>query len=257
MYSDRNGKIMMNNTRTTVELLLKELDSYLHRNDYKGAEGYLLQKLKETPPPAVALPLRNELMGLYRKCGQKEEALAAADSALQLVQEQGLEQNLGGATTYLNSATVYKAFGKAEESLALFQRAREIYESTLPRGDRRLAGLYNNMGLTLVDLKRFREANELYRKALAVLRQTHGNEPEQAVTWLNIASAAEAEHGAEKAERAVEEALTQAQRLLDGHPVRDGNYAFVCEKCASVFGYYGWFLYRNELEERARRIYGR
>jgi hypothetical protein len=36
---------------------------------------------------------------------------------------------------------------------------------------------------------------------------------------------------------------------------RDGYYAFVCEKCASVFAYYGDFLYAEELEERAKRIY--
>ena len=35
----------------------------------------------------------------------------------------------------------------------------------------------------------------------------------------------------------------------------DGYYAFVCEKCASVFGYYGRFVYEGELLERARRIY--
>ena len=36
---------------------------------------------------------------------------------------------------------------------------------------------------------------------------------------------------------------------------RDGYYAFVCEKCASVFGYYGHFAYEKELYERSRRIY--
>ena len=43
--------------------------------------------------------------------------------------------------------------------------------------------------------------------------------------------------------------------ILDGYENRDGYYAFVCEKCASVFGYYGWFLYNKEREERARTIY--
>ena len=38
---------------------------------------------------------------------------------------------------------------------------------------------------------------------------------------------------------------------------RDGNYAFVCEKCAPTFHYYGYFLWGAELEERARAIYER
>ena len=52
--------------------------------------------------------------------------------------------------------------------------------------------------------------------------------------------------------------LEKAQVLLDLPALaRDGNYAFVCGKCASVFGYYGWFLYAEELRRRADEIYGR
>lgn len=240
----------------SVEQLLRELDQFLHQNDYNGAEGYLLTRLKEQPEIGLELPIRNELMGLYRKCGRGEEAIAMAESAMDLLCANGLEQTVGAATTYLNSATVYKAFGQAERSLPLFEQAKVIYERHLRPHDRRLAGLYNNMGLTLVDLRRFEEADALYQKALAVLRQTTGNDPEMAVTWLNMATAAEAEQGLEQGETKIEECLTQAKRLLEGHPTWDGNYAFVCEKCASVFGYYGWFFYKNELSERARRIYG-
>ena len=45
--------------------------------------------------------------------------------------------------------------------------------------------------------------------------------------------------------------------IYEAHEKRDGYYAFVCEKCASVFGYYGRFFYEKELTERARRIYER
>ena len=38
---------------------------------------------------------------------------------------------------------------------------------------------------------------------------------------------------------------------------RDGYYAFVCEKCAPVFGYYGYFLTERELNRRAREIHER
>ena len=39
--------------------------------------------------------------------------------------------------------------------------------------------------------------------------------------------------------------------------VRDGNYAFVCEKCAPVFGFYGRFMTEKELNARMRSIYER
>ena len=45
--------------------------------------------------------------------------------------------------------------------------------------------------------------------------------------------------------------------IYEAHEKRDGYYAFVCEKCASVFGYYGRFFYDGELRARARGIYER
>ena len=71
-----------------------------------------------------------------------------------------------------------------------------------------------------------------------------------------MASAAETELGALDAEEIILSYLDKAEKLLDSHENRDGYYAFVCEKCASVFGYYGRFFYENELKERARGIYG-
>jgi hypothetical protein len=70
-----------------------------------------------------------------------------------------------------------------------------------------------------------------------------------------MASAAEAELGLVDADETIQNYMDMAQGLLDGFGDRGGYYAFVCEKCASVFGYYGRFVYEGELLERARRIY--
>ena len=78
---------------------------------------------------------------------------------------------------------------------------------------------------------------------------------EVAITYLNMASAAEAELGLLDADAIIQEYLDKAEKLLEDHSNRDGYYAFVCEKCASVFGYYGRFIYESELKDRARRIY--
>ena len=76
-----------------------------------------------------------------------------------------------------------------------------------------------------------------------------------AITYLNIASAKEAELGLEMADEQIQKNLDTARTLLDNYEQRNGYYAFVCEKCASVFGYYGHFIYEEELKDRARRIY--
>ncbi|MBQ8303649.1 MAG: tetratricopeptide repeat protein [Clostridia bacterium] len=239
--------------------LLNKLDNFLRQNDYDSAKSHLLYWLNEaneTGDEKAVLLINNELMGLCRKLGQKDEAIFYAESALNGVRKMGIEDNVGAATTYLNSATVFKAFGMASESIGLFERAQEIYEKNLKSDDDRLAGLYNNMALALVDLKRFDEAKALYERAISVLEMVQGKEPEQAITYLNLASCAEAELGLENAQRTIEANIEKAMEKLEASEDKvSGNYAFVCEKCATVFGYYGYFYYENILKERYKRIY--
>lgn len=248
----------MTNGCISIDRILSKLDEYLHKNDYLSAERHLVYWLGEAGGAGdyrTELLVRNELMGLYRKLGREAEAISCAEAALSLVETRNLGEQVGSATTYLNAATVYKAFGRAADGLPLFEHAKEIYERELESSDGRLGGLYNNMGLALVDVGRFREAEESYRRAIAVMEQTEEGLLEVAITYLNMASAAEAEHGLEASAEVVEELLEKAKALLENHQKRDGYYAFVCEKCASVFGYYGHFFYADELKKRAGRIY--
>ncbi|MBO5416949.1 MAG: tetratricopeptide repeat protein [Clostridia bacterium] len=248
----------MPNGCISIDRVLSRLDEYLNKNDYAAAERHLLYWLDEAErgcDARTALTFLNELMGLYRKLGRRADALSCAEKALAKIESLGISHQVGAATTFLNCATVYKAFDMSERSLPLFERAREVYERELESDDSRLAGLYNNMALTLVDLGRFSEADALYRKAISIMERAERGGLEVAITYLNMATAAEAERGLIEAEAIISEYLERAEALLDAHPTRDGYYAFVCEKCASVFGYYGHFFYENELKERARRIY--
>ncbi len=242
----------------STDRVLSKLDEYFGRNDYVSAENHILYWLKEAEnigDKKCCLLLQNELMGLYRKLARKEEAFNAVSSALVLISGMGIEKNIGAGTTYLNSATVYKAFDMSENALPLFEKTLDIYRKELLPDDKRFGGLYNNMALALVDLKRFDAAYELYDKAISVMKAVENGELEVAVTYLNIASAKEAELGAIESEKVVNEYLEKAVMILDNHKNKDGYYAFVCDKCASVFGYFGYFLYERELSERARRIY--
>ena len=248
----------MANGCIAIDRILSRLDEYLNKNDYVSAEKHLVYWLGEAIggcDPKTELLIYNELMGLYRKLGQKEKALSAVSSALAKIEALGIESQVGSATTFLNSATVYKAFGDPNSSLPLFLKAKTIYEAELSQADERLGGLYNNMALTLVDLERYTEAYELYEKAISIMSKSENGALEVAITHLNVASAKEAELGMIDAENAITELLDKAKTILDAAKKRDGYYAFVCEKCASVFGYYGYFLYENDLKERARRIY--
>lgn len=244
----------------SIDRIAMKLDEHLNRNDYVAAEQHLEYWLAEARLQGdgrAILFLCNECIGLHRKLGREQKALAACQAALEQIERMGIAENIGAATTYLNAATAYKAFGKAKDAIPLFERAEGIYQKNLPSIDARWGGLYNNMALALVDLKRFEEAKECYQKALEITK-VNDTKPEQAVTHLNLASAAESEWGLEAGEQEIALRIGLAWDLLnDPSLVRDGNYAFVCEKCAPTFRYYGYFLYANELEERAKEIYER
>ena len=242
----------------SIDRIIGKLDEYLNKNDYNLAERHLLYWLSESElggDTQTELTLRNELMGLYRKTGKREQAISQVTFVTEKIEKLNMSHTVGAATTYLNCATVYKAFGMADKAMELFSVAREIYEDKLEKNDGRLGGLYNNMGLALVDLKRFDEAKQLYEKAISVMRSIADGMLEVAITYLNMATAAECELGLEAADERIQEYLSIAEEILESREKRDGYYAFVCEKCAGVFGYYGHFFYENELKDRARRIY--
>ena len=247
--------------RIPADRVIAKLDEHLSHNDYAAAERHLLYWLREAEDgrdTGGEFLIRGELVGLYRKLGRGEESLAQSERAMEIVRLLHMENGTDGATAMINRATALKAFGRAEEALPLFEKARAVYESAPALHPSRLGGLYNNYALALCDCGRFGEARSLYEKALAVMARCEGGEPERAVTWLNLADLETAERGPEAAEEAVDRCLTEAERLLNipGLP-RDGNYAFVCEKCAPAFAFYGWFLTAKDLEKRAAEIYGR
>ena len=243
-----------------AQRVIAKLDEYLGRNDYVGAERHLKYweaEAREGNDLRGEFTLSEELMGLYRKLGRREEAISYAEKAVHYIDLIELGGTVSAATAMLNAATVYKAFGAAEKGIPLFEKARKIYEEKLTAEDSRVAGLYNNYALALTDLKRFDEARELYQKAIVIIGRTENGEPEQAITELNLASLAEAQFGLEKAEKEIEEHLEKAEKLLKTPGLRkDGNYAFVAEKCAPVFGYYGWFGAEADLKAESERIYG-
>ena len=165
---------------------------------------------------------------------------------------------MSAATAYVNCATAMNAFGENERSIELFRKAVPIYEKSAAARPDLLGGLYNNMGLTLAALCRYSESEESYKKALAVMGKTPGGELEEAMTLLNLANLVEAESGLESGESRIFALLDEAWEKLDGEKApRDWYYAFVCEKCAPTFEYYGYFLASAELNRRSEEIYER
>ncbi len=241
-----------------IDRIVDKLDMYFARNDYDGAQKHLefwLDEAKLEGDKKAELFVLNELIGLTRKTAQKEKCLAICKDIQDLLDDMDWQNNVGGATTYLNIGTAHKAFELPELSLQYFQKAQNVYEKELQSDDKRLAGLYNNMALTLVDLGEYEQAMLYYDKAIDIAQQHDMGELDVAVSKLNIASCLESKMGI-NAQSQIDELCESAFELLEKHKdSRDGNYAFVCEKCAPVLGYFGFFLYENILKKRAQDIY--
>ena len=263
-----------------------KMNEYMSRRDYAGAERHLLYWLAEAElgrDLQGQLMLRNELVGHYRKTAQREKAMESAAKALELLRELGMEESISAGTTYVNVATACNAFGEYERSLELFGKARAVYENSSFVEPRLLGGLYNNMALTCTALSKYDEALALYEKAVSVMAKVPDGGLEQAITCLNMADTVEAWLGMVEGESRIFELADRAEELLDDkgrellrrpdgetsvletpgalkalpaeEKARIGYYAFVCEKCAPVFEYYGYFLTADRLRETAEKIY--
>ena len=241
--------------------IIDKMNEYMGRNDYAGAERHLLYWLNEAllgKDTRGELMIRNELVGHFRKTGNRDGAYENAAAALKLLEDLGFEGDRTAGVTYINIATAYNAFGDNEKSLETFLKAETTFEQMKAPESGLLGGLYNNMALTLSALGRFDEALLYYEKALKKMENVKNGELERAITYLNMADTYTASLGSEAAESKVYDLLDTAYDLLNCDSVpKDGYYAFVCEKCAPSFSYYGYFLAAKELNERAERIYER
>lgn len=239
--------------------VIAKMDGYMARRDYAGAERHLKYWLEEARAGGDMrgmLMVRNELIGHYRKTGERDQAFESAGEALRLVDALDFGDTISAATTYVNAATMYNAFGENARALDLFERARPIYEQSAATRPELLGGLYNNMALACASLGRFDEADVLYDKAMTAMAKAPNGALEQAITCLNRANLVEARDGMEAGEGAIFALVEQASDLLHTPGVpRDGYYAFVCEKCAPTFDYYGFFAEADKLRKEAERIY--
>lgn len=239
--------------------IIEKLDELFSRNDLQGAGRVLEYWEKE----ARALSDRrglceilSEEIGYFRRTGERDKGLAAVDEALKLLNCLDNEC-VSSATIYLNCATTMKAFGQAQEALPYYLKAKEIYERLLPADDYRLAGLYNNYATALTDVKDYKGAQEYYDKAIDLLK-AKGGYGELAVSYVNLAHMIfdESQQVGQYRDDEIDRLLQLAYDCLDDENLaRDGNYAFICSKCAPAYKFFGHFIEGGELEERAKRIY--
>lgn len=175
-----------------VTNILKQADELFDAGKAKEASAYL-EKCLETAGKEgdwyTRLTLLNELMGYYRSISNFDKAWEYVKEAIQIVITFQLEETLGGVTTYLNVANVYRAVGEPDKAIELYLKVEQTYLKEGLDADYRLGSLYNNISVAYIELGNLEEAFRYGEKALEMLKQIPGSADEQATAYSNLAGA--------------------------------------------------------------------
>lgn len=173
-----------------ISVVLEKLDGLLAEQKREEAESYMLAQTQlalQEGDLSTVLTLLNELVGFYRSVGKHEQALGMAAQAVKLLEQIGMKGTVPYATTLLNMATAFRAAGKPNEALILYEQTKEIYEEQLDENDYRVAGLYNNWSGALEQSERYEDALACLNKAKAIIETFSDKQIDLATTLTNMA----------------------------------------------------------------------
>lgn len=174
-----------------IQNVLAEYDSMFGKYTLKEIEGFLLKNMSEArfkSEHQELVTLLNEAIGFYRDTTQKDKALKLCAELIELLGTLKLEGSIPYATSLLNIANAFRAFGLHKEAVQLFEKVEEIYGNHLSKKDFMYASLYNNWALNYQETAEYEKAAEMLRKALKIVDLYKDAVIPQATTRTNLAS---------------------------------------------------------------------
>ena len=175
-----------------IKKILSEYDSMFGKCSLSEIEEYLKEKIQQAKlqnENFIQIALLNELIGLCRDTSQKEKTLDYCNELNQLA-EKVLDGNaIDYATVLLNIANAYRAFEMVNEAHILYLKVFNIYENNSDVKGYLYASLFNNWSHIYQMRGNCLKAKELLEKALYILMKESGNEIQQAITRVNLATA--------------------------------------------------------------------
>lgn len=173
-----------------VNRVLLEYDSMFGKNTLEEIESYLVSCIEEAyeePDYYSVITLLNEFIGFCRDTSQNEKGKEGCRYTIDIMNRMGLAGTVEYATSLLNVANAYRAYGMLNESLELYSKVEEIYNQNLSPNEFNYASLYNNWSLLYQEMDDFDSAEDMLKKALRIVDRYPNAVVEQATTRTNLA----------------------------------------------------------------------
>ena len=217
-----------------MQNLTEKIDELFAKNKGQEAQKLLetcLNEALEQGRAEEAIPIINELIGYCRETSQVEKSYEYADMVLVIMDGMKLQGSIPYATTLLNIANAYRAGGRLEDSLHIYEQVEEIYRQKLRPQDMLVASLYNNKSLLHQEMNRFDLAKEALLKALEIVHTREDAVFEVAVTYANLASTCLSLAQEEEAK----EYFTKAIALFEENDILDTHYCAALSALATFY----------------------
>lgn len=203
-------RILANYDAMFGKYTLPDIEAYLYKN---------IEEAKDGSQNGALFTLLNEMIGFCRDTTQKEKALRYCNELLALLETMKLEGSYEYATSLLNIANAYRAFGLLEESIRFFEKVEQLYKEMVLENDFAYANLYNNWALAYQELKDYKKAKEALLKALHVVDSYEDAKIKQATTRTNLASTLLQMND----EEAYQEAMKYLKKAIEIHEEFNGE----------------------------------
>jgi len=174
-----------------INKVLMEYDNMFGINSMDEIEDFLIKMLdvaNEEKDDYSAITLMNEIIGFYRDTSQNHKGIKICGQLIRQMELLGIEGTVEYATSLLNIANAYRAFGLYEESNRLYSEVEKIYRDKLAAGEFNYASLYNNWSLLYQETEEFENAKKMLLKALSIVDLFPKAVIQQANTRTNLAN---------------------------------------------------------------------
>ena len=226
-----------------LEKILSDYDAMFGNYELEKIEKYLtdtIARAKEENETEIIISLLNEIIGFCRDTTQKDKALAYCQELLKILKELRLEDTVPYATSLLNIANAYRAFGLCKNALEFYDEVEQIYKRNIPENDFSFASLYNNRSLVYQELADYQEASNLLKKALNIVDFYETAVIPQATTRTNLAASL-IQIGTKESYKEAMVYLRQALNIFEQDGGKDFHYAAALvamgDACASQKDY--------------------